>query len=194
MDDVKFDDLMRDAGAVPRVRSSLVTELAEESRHVDRPARHRKALVVAVAVTGAVLLAAATSTAALMKVPPFQGLEADTYRTQASISVDYRSITGYENHCLAFLEFTNLSVKQADAANTLVEQHDWSGIGQRSYDTAAAGRRDYAAIDTRFTDVLGDELHTVTIDALPGIVPNGVDADGKAAWSGWSMYCDGGQH
>lgn len=194
MDDLKFDELVRDAGAVPRVRSSTVMALAEESRYGRRSSRRRRPLVGVAAVSGVLLLAAATGTAALMKLPPFQGLEPEMYRTQASIAIEYRSITGHENHCQAFLEFTNLSVKQADAADTLVEQHDWSGIGQRSYDTAAAARSDGDAIETRFTDVLGDQLHTVAVSALPGIAPSGVNADGAASWSGWSMSCKGGQH
>ncbi|WP_375407473.1 hypothetical protein [uncultured Amnibacterium sp.] len=194
MDELKFDELVRDAGAVPRVRSTAVMRLAEESRLGRLSSRRRRPLVVVAAVSGVVLLAAATGTAALMKLPPFQGLEPEMYRTQASIAIEYRSITGYQNHCEAFLEFTNLSVKQADAADALVEQHDWSGIGQRSYDTAAAGLSDDDAIETRFTDVLGDQLHTVAVRALPGVASSGVNADGAASWSGWSMSCEGGQH
>jgi hypothetical protein len=194
MDDVKFDEVMREAGAVPQVRSTRVLQLAEESRARSRPVRRRRPVVIAVAVGGALLLAAATSTAALMKIPPFQSIPAGMYRTQASIAVDYRSITGHENHCLAFLEFMDLSVPQADAANALVKQHDWTGIGQTAYDRAATGRTDPDAIESRFTDLLGEQLHSVAITGLPGIAASGIDAGGKAAWSGWSMSCKGGQH
>jgi hypothetical protein len=193
MDDVKFDELMREAGAVPQVRSTTVLQLANETRARSRPTRRRRPVVVAAAVGGTLLLAAATSTATLMKIPPFQSLEPDMYRTQASIAVDYRSITGHENHCLAFLEFTHLSVQQADAADALVKQHDWTGIGQTAYDRAATGRTDPDAIESRFTDLLGEQLHSVAITGLPGIAPSTLNADGKAAWNGWSMSCADGQ-
>lgn len=189
MDDSQFDELMREAGAVPRVSA---TTLAEERRHRAHTVRLRP-VVVAAAVGGSLLLAAATSTAALLKVPPFQSLEPGMYRTQSSIAVDYRSITGHKNHCLAFLEFTNLSVEQADAADDLVRQHDWAGIGQRAYDRAASGHRDARVIDDVFTDLLGDQLHSVAIAALPDIASSGLDAHGTAAWNGWSMSCSGGQ-
>lgn len=193
MDDVEFDELMREAGAVPQVRSITVLQLAEESRAQNRPVRRRRTAVVAVAVGVTLLLAAATSTAALTKIPPFQSIPAGMYRTQASISVDYRSITGHENHCLAFLEFMDLSVPQADAANALVQQHDWTGIGQSTYNRAAVGLTDGDAIDTRFTDLLGEQLHSIAISGLPGIASYALNADGKAAWSGWSMSCKDGQ-
>lgn len=193
MDDVRFDELMREAGAVPQVRSATVLQLADESRARSGTARRRRPVVVAAAVGGTLLLAAATSTAALMKVPPFQSVEPDMYRTQASIAVDYRSITGHENHCLAFLEFTHLSAQQADAANVLVQQHDWTGIGQTAYDRASTGSTDPDVIEIRFTDLLGEQLHTVALTGVPGIASSTLDADGKAAWNGWSMSCTGGQ-
>ena len=194
MDDVKFDDLMREAGSVPQVRSATVLQLAEESRARSRQVRRRRPVVVVAAVGGTLLLAAAASTAPLMKVPPFQSVETDMYRTHASIAIDYRSITGHENYCTAFLEFTHLTVQQADAADALVKQHDWTGIGQAAYDRASSGRTDTDAIESRFTDLLGEQLHSVAITTLPGIAASGVDASGEAAWSGWSMSCKGGQH
>ena len=194
MDDLKFDELMQRAGSVPRVRPATLVRLAEESRGRVTSIRRRRPLVIGAAIGGTVLLAAATSTAALMGVPPFQGLEPDIYRTQDSIAVTYRSVTGHENHCSAFLEFTHLTPSQAAAADALVRQHDWAGIGQRAYDTAATGRTDSTKIESRFTDNLDTQLHDAAMQALPGVASSGVGADGKPAWSGWSMSCEGGQH
>lgn len=179
MNDDEFEDLLARAGATTTVRVATLDRLVEDARRPQRRKRGRKPLVITLAVTGAVLLAAAATSDAWKHIAPFQSLENGMYRTQTSIPVDYVEQDGVHESCTAFLEFIDLSTAQAAQADAYVEQHDWAGLGQRAYD---------AHPGTDISDSLDPLMNTAAEAAVPSAAPEGTETN-AAKISGWSMTC-----
>ncbi|WP_375387935.1 hypothetical protein [uncultured Amnibacterium sp.] len=179
MDDIEFDDLLRRAGATTAVRAETLDELVDRTRARRRTAHRRKPVLIGLAVTGAVLLAAAATSDYWTKISPFQSLETGMYRTPTAIPVDYVTTSGVHEHCQAFLEYLDLSVQQSEQAEAYVEQHDWTGLGQRTYD---------AVDEADVSDALDPVMNAAAAAAVPSAAPKGSGGD-HARISGWSMVC-----
>jgi hypothetical protein len=188
MDGDEFEALLTRAGTTTAVRQATLDELVQRTRASRRRSRSRKPVVIGVAVLGAALLAAAATSSAWTKIPPFQSLPADQYRTQTAIPVDYTTTSGQAVRCQAFLEYLHLSVAEADQAQAYVRQHDWTGFGQRLYDAGAPAHERAEHAQSRVLDALDPALTAVEHEAVPSAAPKGSATDG-ASISGWSIVC-----
>jgi hypothetical protein len=140
------------------------------------------------------LTAAGTLTAAQLNRPPFQTLEPGVQRIEEPIPLDYVTAAGKDVQCQAFLEFRNLTDDQVEAARTYVADRNWSGFGQRSYDTArrTATPTTVDSVDRELGEVIYQELLDTARDAVPGAGVGNPDATGPN-YNGHSMYCPTGQ-
>jgi hypothetical protein len=192
MNDEEFARLVEQAGVTKAVPARTLDQLVEQTRPVGRRRRGgRRPTMVTVAVAGAVLLAAAASTSYALKIPPFQGLDNDMYRTQTAIPVDFTMQSGQRVHCQAFLEFRYLSNAQAAQADRYVQQHDWSGFGQSLYDDGVEPGESYEDAQTRIYDALTPILRRNAHIAVPSAVEPSQKAedDHLALVSGSSAIC-----
>lgn len=165
MNDEDFARLVEQAGQTTRAQAATLDAVVARTRDAARRRPHRRrGLVVGVAVAGAVLLAAAASSSYWTKLPPFQSVDADMYRTQTAIPVDFTMQSGQRVHCEAFLEFKYLSVTQSEQAERYVQQHDWSGFGQSMYNDGATPGESYEDAQARRgqmrRDALADQLRS----------------------------------
>lgn len=179
MNDTEFDDLLGRAGTTTAVRAETLDRLVDRTRAPRTSARRRRPMVIGLAITGAVLLAAAASSSDWMKIAPFQSLEEGMYRTQTAIPIDYVTTHGDREHCQAFLEYLDLSVQQSEQADAYVKQHDWTGLGQRTYD----------AHPSDIVDALDPLMNSAAEAAVPSAAAKGLRTTG-ARVNGWSMVCD----
>lgn len=175
MDGNEFDTLLRQAGTTATVRPQTLDRLVDAARNGRR--RRGKPVVIGLAVTGALLLAAAATSEQWMKVPPFASLEDNMYRTQAAIPVDFTMTDGQRVHCQSFLEYKYLTSGQARQATAYVEAHDWSGFGQRLYDDGTPAGESYEDAQVRIYDALDPLLKTIALTAVPSAVSHSAAAE-----------------
>jgi len=192
MNDEDFARLAEQAGQTTRAQAATLEELVARTRNAaGRRPHRRRGLVVGVAVVGAVLLAAAASSSYWTKLPPFQSVDTDMYRTQTAIPVDFTTRSGQRVHCEAFLEFKYLSVAQSGQAERYVQQHDWSGFGQSLYNDGATPGESYEDAQTRIYDALTPILQSDAHEAVPAAVEHSQKAEDqhRALVSGSSAVC-----
>lgn len=189
MNEQDFDGLVRQAGRTITVQAATLDRLVERTAiSTRRSGPGKRPAVVAVAVAGVVLLAAAASSNYWMKLPPFQSSEAGIYRVHSAIPVDFTMAAGEAVRCQAFLEYLNLSVPQSEQAESYVEQRNWSGLGQQLFDQTASAGETYEQAQTRVESALDPMLNEVAQAAVPAAAPKGSTTSG-AKVSGWSMVC-----
>jgi hypothetical protein len=189
MNEQDFDGLVRQAGRTTTVRAATLDGLVERTAMGTRGSgRGKRPAVVAVAVAGVVLLAAAASSNYWMKLPPFQSSEAGMYRVHSAIPVDFTMADGEAVRCQAFLEYLNLSVLQSEQAESYVEQRSWSGLGQQLLVQTASVGETYEQAQARVEAALDPVLNRAAQAAVPAAAPKGAPTSG-AKVSGWSMVC-----
>lgn len=134
MNDQELDLLLQEAAPRATERAeSLARSLAIVAggrANAKRRLAGRRPLVVAGGAVAAtfLLMAAGTTSAYLLSIPPFQDMDAKTQRLSAPISVDWTRDTGKPETCRLYMEFEGLSDEQLSEANALAADTDWSPI------------------------------------------------------------------
>lgn len=178
------------ADLVAQARAAASTEPADGSQR--RSQRRRWAIPL---VVGGVLAltAAGSITAYQLGVPPFQSVDAGTQRTSAGIPVDYLNYRHRSVHCLAFVEFADVSAAQRRQINAFAADTDWSGYGQRLVDTVPAADRTTLAQDVHALKALGPDLTRRTMVAVPGLKDTTTPGVPRVTGTSWSCTGKGGQ-
>lgn len=139
------------------------------------------------------LTAAGSITAYQLGVPPFQSVDAGTQRTTTGIPVDYLNYRHRSVHCLAFVEFADVSATQRRQINAFAADTNWSGYGQRLVDTVPATDRTTLAQDVHALEALGPDLTRRTIVAVPGLKDTTAPGVPRVTGTSWSCAGKGGQ-
>lgn len=155
------------------VTDAALTDVVVHAREIARTDRassglpRRRRWAAPLVVGGVVALTGAGTTAAYqLSVPPFQGLDAGTERTTTGIPVDYVNYRHRSVHCLAFIEFADVSAAQRQQINALAAGTHWGGYGQRIINTVPASKRTTLEQDVRALDALGPDLTRRAVAAL----------------------------
>ncbi len=135
------------------------------------------------------LTAAGTTSAYLLGVPPFQTLESGVERTTTGIPVDYTNYRGRPVHCLAFIEFADVTPLQRRQINDLTTSTDWTGYGQRIINTSPVTTRTTLGDDNHALESLGPDLTRRTLANVPGLT--GRPAPHEPRVTGHSLSCTG---
>lgn len=190
-----IDELLRPPPG-PVVPDDVLVNLVSSTRrqaeeHTVRGAeRSRRRWTVPVLLGGVIALAGAGTTSAyLMQIPPFQGLEPGLERTTAGIPVDYINYRQRPVHCLAFIEFADVTPTQRTQINAFASRTDWTGYGQSIVDSSPTATRSSLDDDLRALQSLGPDLSRRTVAAVAGLSARPVPKEPRI--TGYSMSCTG---
>jgi hypothetical protein len=125
----------------PRLRD-LVRRMASDARdetavatRVPKAWWKRRRNLIPMGIGGAIAL-----TGAAVVIPLNMGIDGAQVRPDALIPISYTTDTGVDVHCRYGIYFGDPGDRSAAAVQlaAFVEDHDWTGIGQRVYDRAIA--------------------------------------------------------
>lgn len=152
---------------------AILTQAADRAAHEHRSAqtrairtaKRRLRLVLATSFIGI----AGAATAAAMHAAP-------TFTPDTVIPISYVTSSGYAVECTYSLAVRSWDGTDVSAAKEWVATHDWSGIGQRGYDSAVAAPMSVGddGLDPGLTQESLDRMSvsrgiaTVIIDEIPG--------------------------
>jgi hypothetical protein len=125
--------------------------------------------VLPVAVSAGVALTAGAGTATVM-MTHWGGVSMplENVRNSEPIPVSWVTGTGHEEACRAWIELRNPSPGDVVKLDSAIQAHNWSGLGQRLYDTAGT-RADDPEGETRVSGGLAPELQRFANETFPGI-------------------------
>jgi len=197
MDDLRLDDLLRQAAPAPPVGAAatavlLARQLRDEQAGAValRGRRHPRRITVAAVVAALSLSGAGTLTAYQLGVPPFQSLESGVMRAMTGVPVDYTSSTGQDVECLAFIEYRNLDAHQRDRIESAAGDDRWNGYGQRVLDGLAIPTASPEDQQLAIGRVVGEDLWLAARAAVPGLVHAQTGRTDGPLFTGSSMSCD----
>jgi hypothetical protein len=152
-----------------RAAEGVVAESADRFRA--RPERRRRpAVVVGVACGGVLLVAAGTTAAYQLSVPPFTTTDEGTVRIDHGIPVEYNNSLHRRVDCLVFMELANITRAQRSALEEAAESPRWSGYGDRVLADLNMPTASPEAQNDAIFDVVSNDLWQVARQTVPGIV------------------------
>lgn len=182
------------------VTDAALTDLVLHARDAARTDRARSGLsrrkrwTVPLVVGGVVALTGAGTAAAYqLGVPPFQTADAGTQRTTTGIAVDYVNYRQRSVHCLAFIEFADVSAAQRRQINAFAADTNWSGYGQRIINAFPPAERTTLEQDERALDAIWPDLTRRTLLAVPGLRDTTSSGVPRVTGSALSCTDKGGQ-
>ncbi len=173
-DDDDFTARLRRAAPQPpasvdALARQLVREVGDQARGAV-PLRRRRGrrTIAAGALAGVVALSGAGTLAAhQLSVPPFQTLEEGIERAKTPVTVEYVNSLGQTVKCLAFIEYSNLSSEQRATIESVLQDEQWEGYGQRTLDSLGIPTASPNEQNQRLFNVVTNDLWQAAHRALP---------------------------
>jgi hypothetical protein len=145
-------------------------------------------------VGGALALTAGAGTATIaMSHWGGVSMPAENVRNSQPIPVTWTTETGHQETCRVWIELRNPSPGDGSVLDTAIATSDWSGLGQRLYDTTPSGSADDLDGESRVSRALTPVVRSFATETFPGVrwFNEGADTDARAV-DAWGMTCTPG--
>lgn len=172
MKDEELDLLLARSAPTPpdeAVRTAVL--MARDSTAPRRPpSRWRRfGKIAGVSAGGALLIAAGTTAAYQLSIPPFVTVDAGTVRI-GGIPVEYTNSLGRRVDCLAYMDFRNIDDAQRGKLRGVAKSPEWSGYGDRVLDQLNIPEASPEAQNEAIFDVVQSDLVQRARQAVPEMV------------------------
>lgn len=146
--------------------------------------------LVPVIVSGAVALTAGVGTAAItMSHWGGVSMPLENVRNNDPIPVHWTTETGHQEECRVWIELRNPSLGDLAVLDAAIVSHDWSGLGQRTYDAVESRPGDPDG-ESRVSDGIAPVIQTFVGETFPRVdwMGDGT-ASSERAVAAWGMTC-----
>lgn len=200
MNDNEFDALLDRAAAPMERRTAVEARLLADATmpaRIRRRERIRPRWVLPAVVAGALLLTAGTATSsALLAHWAHVELPDGNIRNELPIRISWVTESGHEERCRVYLELRNPGPNDITTLDAAVRKHDWTGLGQRLYETTPVPQADIDAGNAdpegegRVGEGLTPVMQSFAQEVFPGIPWFGEQVDRPVrAVDAWGMNC-----
>ena len=180
------------AEPLPAAAETEARRLAEETMpsRLKRGGAPRARWVVPVFVGGAVALTAGAGTATIV-MSHWGGVSMpiENVRNAEPIHVSWVTESGHEETCRVWIELRNPLPGDRSVLDQAIVARDWSGLGQRLYDTAESVPSDVDG-ESRVGDGLTPVVQALASETFPGVhwFGDGIGTTERAI-DAWGMTC-----
>ncbi|UJP10130.1 hypothetical protein L2X99_17575 [Microbacterium sp. KUDC0406] len=188
MNDTELDELLaRAARPLPIAADNLAASVADDVARGARSRRRRRWLIPAL-IAGAFALTAGASLTAI-QLAQWQGVSMPEGNVRSTVPIPLEWVTedGHAERCGAWIELSDPGPGDRTALDDAIRAHDWSGFGQRLYDTGDPVADDPGG-EGRTASRLEPELRAFAEQTIPGVRWMEDDA-GRTAVTAYGFRC-----